>query len=349
MFRCLGDDKKTPREAYTELRNKMGSVLNTDAGLILGHVLKGMDLALDCQAQLYLLFDKSEYLGFSLLGEEFAVWINGGWKQARSAEELRADLATFFTSEQALVLLSQKIASMSVGMDGLDSITVGDLDSAAKILKALSLLKIEGDDSANKEKELYSLVGKCNLSGNYLSITPENIVWAIEQLTSKFAEPFDDKKYTIYIPPSGWNEIAKKQFYVLSAFGPRSFSFRNAKGDEFKIQDPKEPKSKWGIMDGKMDAFGLMVYVKSVLECNSDWDALVETGKVRADYTERAGSVRAHKLVAKGKKLVWDCLWANLKSFGIGAPETEETKKEKGKGKAVVAEEIDEKAFEAFF
>jgi hypothetical protein len=345
MFRCLGDESTSPRDAYANIRNKMGSVLNTDAGLILHHVLKGMDLALDCQAQLFLVFDKETYLGFCLLGEEFSVWVNGRWHAAESPELLRASLSTLATAEQALEQLAAKLRELSVDMDGLDSITPDGLQTSYDILSALSRLQISDDEKGTAiTKELFSIIGKCNMSGNYLSVSPENVKWAIEQLTVKKSEAFDKMKFPIYIPPSGWSGLFNKPYVVLASFGPRSISFRNSKGDEFKIPDIKDDKCKWAQKDGKQETFGLYIYIKTILEAVADWETLVETGKLRVDFTERAGAVRAHRWMTDKKKMIWQVLWENKDHFGIGAaPGSEESEKAKGKKKAVdIPVDIDE-------
>lgn len=337
MFRCLGVDGSSPRAAYTEIRNKMGSVLNTDAGLILGHILKGIDLALDCQAQLYLLFDKEEYLGFTLLGSEFGVFIHGKWYMARSSDDLRVDLREIATSEQALELLADKLSGLSIGMDGLDGITAADLGTSYDILQALGKVSISDNEEGKiVEKEIYSLVGKCNLSGSYQPITPDTVTDAIEALTVRRDEPFLKEDYPIYIPPSGWSDLVTKEFAIFASFGPRSFSFRNTKGDEFSVPDPTSTTCKWAEKEGKRELHGVNVYVKAVRECVKDWNTFVETGKFRSDFHERAGGVRGHRWFTDKKMQLWNCLWSVRKYLGVGAKESTD----KGKKKAAPSVEI---------
>lgn len=346
MFRCLGDSKTSPREAYLRIRSAMGSVLNTDAGLELTHIIKGIDLALDTQTQLYLLYDKRTYLGFCLLGEEFSVFVHGKWHSAEAPDTFRKTLAGIYTSEEALNQLATKISAMSVEMDGLDSITADNLRTPYDILAVLKKLTLaDADEGKEQEREIFELVGKCNMSGEYKAITPENVKWALNKLAA--VEGDFDKDIPIYIPSSGWSDIDMFRYPILAAFGSRSFSLRNTKGDELSIVDPAtKEKHKWLEMDGKREAYPLMVYMKGIHECVADYGTFVEKGRVRCDYTERAGGVRAHKWYGERKKVVWAALWENKAAYGKGVQ-----KEDKGKGKEkakVVDDEGDEDALAKF-
>jgi hypothetical protein len=328
IFRCLGKSGINPKDAYKELRSCIGSVLNTPQGLILGHVLKGIELCLDSQTQLYLLFDSTEYLGFCLLGEEFSVWNHGKWVEAESAEDLRSVLRTITTSEQAVeelrVLLNKvPIAENEIRVD----VTREDVENTSRLLNVLAGVNLPDDDEGKAlEKEIIGLIGRCNLPSDYRAVTPENIVWAIEELTISAHQAIDPDE-SIYVPAGRWTDCHTKVYKVLAAFGPRSFSFRNGKGDEVKIQkvDPTQPYKFLDIDSNKNELYPFIVYNKAIFEAVRDWKSFVNTGKVKMDFNERAGGVRAHKFWGDRKVGILKALARGLKEGQIGGTAQKES------------------------
>lgn len=310
IFRNLGNHEKTSREAYTALRSSLGSTMNTPQGLILGHVLKGIDLALDAQAQLYLLFDQKLYLGFCLLGEEFRVWAHGGWKDARTKEQLRDDLREVTTSDQAIDELLALLKGMNVSIETafLDNLKREDIMIGGKLLAALGGLeeaeKVEDDVRA----KIVSLIGRCNLPAKYRSITANNLSWAIEELTLRLDEPISDEE-SIYVPSTDWEQSNSKVYKVLASFGPRSFSMRNSIGEEITLMNQKDSNIKSykfiQMLTKEKEAFPFIVYTKAIRECVKDWKQVVRNGKVKMDFIERAGGIRGSKFFSdeKGKIL----------------------------------------------
>jgi hypothetical protein len=306
LFRCLGTSSITCRDAYKALRNCLGSTLNTPQGLILGHVLKGVELSLDAQAQLYLLFDEKLYLGFCLLGSEFRVWAHGGWRDARSKDDLRFDLAEVTTPTQSLKELLDllKASASKIETAFVERLTVKDINSGSKLLRVLGELEEAEEFSVEDDQRIVSLIGRCNLPSQYRSITLSNIHWALDQLTNQKDAPFDDDE-PIYIPPTGWSDFNDKVYRVLAAFGPRSFSLRNATGDEITLLSQKDPAIKKyrfiQIDEKEREMYPFIVYSKTVKEAFKDWKTVVATGKVKMDFTERAGGVRGYKFFGKDK------------------------------------------------
>lgn len=340
IFRNLGSTGVSARDGYKELRQNLGSTLNTPQGLILGHVLKGIDLSLDAQAQLYLLFDGKMYLGFCLLGSEFHVWAHGGWKAARSREELRLDLAEITTPSQSLqeLLLLLKGATSSIETAFVESLTVDDLRKGGKLLDVLGRLTDAEELDDADETKIVSLLGRCNMPSKYRTITPANLVWALHELTIGLDSPFDDEE-PIYIPATGWSDCNNKVYKVLASFGPRSFSFRNSVGEEITLLAQKDPNIKnykfIQLASNDKEAYPFIVYTKAVKEAVKDWKAVVSTGKVKMDFVERAGGIRGNKFWGVEKGLI-------LKILGdaITAKKLVEKKEEPKKVAKVVESKI---------
>lgn len=300
IFRCLGDDEVNPKDAYKNLRQKLGSTLNTPQGLILGHVLKGIELSLDSQSQLFLLFDEKMYLGFCLLGLEFSIWAHGLWREARSPEELREDLKEITTPSQSLEELLVLLKGLSTGIETsfLEDLTKSKIETSGAILGILGQLERVGKIEDGTRAKIVSLLGRCNLPDKFKPITPENITWAIEELTLRSDFPFDED-IPIFVPATQWEDSDCKTYKVLASFGPRSFSLRNQTGDEIELLADKDSRAKKYVFiqvsEKSKETHPLIVYTKAIRECVKDWNAVMETRRVRMDFTERAGGIRGNK------------------------------------------------------
>jgi hypothetical protein len=306
IFRNLGAEEKSSREAYTKLRSSLGSTMNTPQGLILGHVLKGIELSLDAQAQLYLLFDQKLYLGFCLLGDEFRVWAHGGWREARSRDELRADLKEITTADLAAKELLELLKGLSTGIETafVESLEVKDVVIGGKLLHALGKLEEVVEIEPETRANIVSLIGRCNIPSKYRAITTSNLKWAIEELTVRLDAPISDEE-AIYIPATDWSSADSKVYKVLASFGPRSFSLRNSIGEEVTLLSTEDTNIKsykfLQMRDKTKEMFPFVVYTKTIRECIKDWERVVESGKVKMDFVERAGGIRGSKFYAADK------------------------------------------------
>jgi hypothetical protein len=339
VFRCLGDETTSAREAYKVLRSKLGSTMNTPQGLIVGHVLKGIELSLDSQTQLFLLFDKTVYLGFCLLGSEFSVWAHGAWREARSADELREDLKVVTTSDQARENLVEVLKGLNTGIETafLDDLEVSMISTGSGLLRVLGQLEAAGEIEDGKRAEIISLYGRCNLPAAYKVISPNNIEWAIRQLTVFAEEEFNDD-CPIFVPATTWSDCNNKAYRVLASFGPRSFSLRNASGENIRMLSAKDPAAKrykflFPADQGKREPYPFIVYTKTIKECIKDWNAVISSGEVRMDFTERAGGIRGNKFYGKDKGTLLKAFSDAIEAGKFVKDKKEEKKAGKGKAK----------------
>jgi hypothetical protein len=138
-----------------------------------------------------------------------------------------------------------------------------------------------------------------------LTFKPVNIMWGLESLASP--DPLD-VDFPFYIPLTGFRGIETKEYKVLAAFGPRSFSFRNSKGTEFKIPSKATDEDPLHEAVKKESVTRLFVYEKPVREAVKDWIDLKKTAAIRMDLGERAAGQRAHVFMGKQKGDIWNKL-----------------------------------------
>jgi hypothetical protein len=313
-FRNLGGPGRDCRDAYKEIRTLISSVASTPQGIIMQHVLKGIHLALEAQAILFLVFVDGAYSGFCLLGEKFSVFANGAWHDPQSAADLKDDLRKIQSRQgrlESLGSLLVKCKTLSGDAVMVDQDRLSEYPYLANLLANLEL----GDKETSPEDEIAELLGHTLTITDYKTFKPRNIVESLTALSQKdFLVPID---VPFFIPLRNWRGIDRREYQILAAYGPRSFSLRNAKGVEYRIPskstdndplstDPKETEK----------PNRLLIYEKPVRECVRDWEELCKKGSIRMDLAERAAGQRAHMFQAAQMKEIW------LKLKGLAAAGT---------------------------
>jgi hypothetical protein len=332
FFRLLGGTMADAREYWDELRDSLSISCTSEAGQVLSHVLMGIDLALQSQVQVFLLFDGNTYLGFTLLGEEFQVQYRGKWYFPRTEEHLREELATLFTHEGAINGLAEAFGKCTFGGET-KLYSKDDLKTPEGILDALSGLDISEGETPPEIKEVEAMLKRLNFPGKYRSFSKDNIIWAIDTLLAKTVDLSGE---LIHIPLKNWTGVGTREYQILGSFGPHSFSLIDPKGDKVKI--PRLPADEDYFAketDGKPTNPRFIVYEKDLRTSISDWKKVKAKGEVQMLFKERAAGSRAQ--VFKGEELsaIWNCLKVHAAEKRVGEGKEEDTKEEKkAKGKA---------------
>jgi len=316
FLRNMGDSKMLPKDAFVAFRKVSGTYASTPQGIIMCHVLKGVELALQCQSVLYLLFDGGKYMGFTLLGTEFDVFLHGKWHSPLSASELRSELRGLRTHDQSLADLSKRLESCAyrngyVPMTPIKIVTCGDIGDL------LSKLDLDAKDHDADEEELSEILSRINFSTLPMTFKPANIALSLQYLTG--AVPFPEDAY-FHIPLKNWDNLGTLEYRVFAQYGPRGFSLRNVKGTEMLI--PKDLKDK-NLFEEK-DEKNAFVYPKFIVgekvisQCMTDWEGLREKRSMKMDFVERAAGSRNHIFPRDQFKTIWDALVQGVVNGVIG-------------------------------
>jgi hypothetical protein len=327
FFRNLGSGTVDAKAAYLTFRQVIGTFVHTEQGRIISHVLKGMELALETQTHLYLLFDGQTYLGFTLLGQHFSVFAHGKWVTPLEAQDLRAELVLLQTHSKNLGDLA---ARMRRCVDsGGDSISVEDdeLTSMTRLGYLLSTIELREDE--NDEEEISAILARLSFPTRFKTFKPANIVWAIDQLTANLTEPIPDD-LPIFIPLKGWERCGDKVYQVLASFGPRSFSFRNSSGVEIRIGKVSDTDH-FSERDeqGQLKYGSFLVGEKVISEASKDWKLVCEKGSVKMDFKERAAGSRLHVFKDESLRLIWGKLREEVTAGRVAVGSMDTAKAEK--------------------
>lgn len=321
FFRNLGDSQTSPKQAYLKLKEKMGTATTTPQGDILSHVLKGIELALECQSQLFLLLDGQNYFGFTILGEEFTVFAHGSWHEPLPSDKLRAELDTLLTHDQVLERLVTAISRCNFRGEE-KMVSKASIEKPGDLLDVLA--EIDTKASEDTQVELVTeLLKSLTFAGTYRRINAENIEWAIRAIVEDDVTALEKEK--IYIPYKDWAGVEEMAFQVLACFGTQSFSFFEPRGDDVRIPRDSGDSPYYEVDENGKVAKDkrLVVYEKNLRQCVKDWEWFIENGKIRMALKERAAGSRGVMFTGDGLVRVWKAMQMAVPLF----------RGDKGKGK----------------
>jgi hypothetical protein len=328
LFRNLGSDRPACEIALRDLRRGYNSLAQTDEGIILGHLLVGVGLALETQTRLFAFFDKTSYLGFSLLGARFSLYNGTSWVLPVTPEVLRHDLLSLHPHTNAISELCDILNALNLESHYPQSVTQSDFHSLDATIGLLQKINISSlDDRDAREKELNRLVRQLDYSkgGKYRVVSPGTVETFLKRF---FGSDLVELEEPFFIP--SYNApFSDKAFRLLAAFGPDAPSFWNTRGVETSIR-VKEVDEK-GVK--KTDVTGycpnpFLVSMKPLLVSLTDFKTVLQKKAVKVDQKERAKEYRNHSFSAEtGGKVVWKVLVDNVPAL----KEVVEVKKTKAK------------------
>lgn len=288
--------------AWRNYRGALPSLVETQEGQVLQHLIKGLVLALNSQARIYVIMDKTEYLGYVLLGSFFYVVMNGTTYKPMEASLLREELSKI----QSVTVTIRDIVSTleKLHIDLPEGTTPEDPDFLFKIGGCLAKVNEASEDEEMKAlvAELSRLMGNWVSTFRYEKISPKSVIDTFRLLTGHPDAPKLDKGFNYYIPPKGWRNVGTLGYSYLARHGPSSISLRNSKGDEYRLNPlttsfdlrPKVKKGEEASAEAiKNPQRFVFCYEKPVGVCYNDWLEVLKKGSIRQDGRERAAPHRA--------------------------------------------------------
>jgi hypothetical protein len=329
FFRNLGSSTVSAKQAFLTFRSVISTFAHTPQGTMITHVLKGIDLALDTQTHLFLIFDDQIYLGFCLLGEAFSIFAHGKFVEPLGEQELRAELLTLQTHSKSLDDLAARLRRCVDAEDDQISVEDNELRSMTRLGYILSTVALRDDEE--DEKELSEILARLSFPTRYKTFKPANIVWLIDQLTSSLSEPMPED-LPLFIPLKGWQNCGSKTWQTFAAFGPRGPSFRNSTGMELKIGKVSDSnvfseRDEKGVLKYPL----MLVGEKVIGECVRDWKVVLEKGSVKMDFRERAAGSRLHTFRGDQLTGIWNKLREEVTAGNIAVGKGESERGEKRK------------------
>lgn len=336
LFRLFGNKDRTAKEGWRVYKRTISSYTSTEQGMIMAHILKGVELALESQTQLFVIIDHQTYLGFTLLGAKFSVFSKNTWVKPQSAEDLQESLSNLVSHDGALEKICTLLGKLPLIKKKTVTWTVDMINSPAKLAVALGEVSFTADKESDGpiHDEIAEAISATSFPTKYKGITVETLMWAILHMTTLKDKPLDDD-ISIFFPTNNLDLFKRREFQVLCAFGSRGPKFYAASGQTYKIPTPDEkdplsevdPKSDKGLI--KMPI--IVVGTAPPTQCLISWDQVVKNRSIRFESLERSKESRCFTFRDKQRHE----LWASLRLAAGTFPTPTGSAPQKGKGKEI--------------
>lgn len=269
--KCLG---KTPGDLMTAARNIQegwASLSTTGTGLIISHVIFGMNLALS-GARLHIVVIGGVYQGFILSGSKFTVFKGGQEHKLLKQTELTAEFKKLDEHDEALLDLAEIIsgAPLFEDRDKNEVVLPEQIRSPRRIHYALKIRAFEPAEQATISK----LLSKLHFRQTYWDRSNDTqVLRVIKTLLEREWLP-QDAPYCIQ---SGTVFSREPILSALAAFGDKSISLCGF-GNNTTIALNKGKKFYEANSSVKLE--GIPIFFKPISECYSDWESVLKTGVV---------------------------------------------------------------------
>jgi hypothetical protein len=227
-LRSLGADLEEILDEVDEIRSAWGVIRSTRAGHVLSHIAKAMEIAIDSNCAVRIIFENNFYEGTVIYGRGFSISFNGNVYQSKNTVSLNSELALMETHSRALQDIMAILYSGEM-----------EVDNRAEI-RSMAALRVECLNSQLSEDDrtkLIELARKLRFGKNKLSVNMGNINWLLGHvLDGSIAFGSDD--------PLSANSLfcTDKLEVAMSCFPENSCpSFRHPSGVPIKLTSDKAP------------------------------------------------------------------------------------------------------------
>jgi hypothetical protein len=284
FMRLFGVD---PKPGYLQYRNKVGGFASTAAGVTMSHILCGVDMSVETQTKLHLLFDGTTYLGFCLLGAKWAVQRGQLWHYPKTSAELRADLDTIHTHDSSLAEIVSKLEDLDI---------MNSIEDGCDLAEALAKIdwKRVGDDEEQKDLQRWfdNRVGRLDFGTRAVNFGIDTLMAAMLDIIHT-TEPLDNH---VHFPPAkDYYLFAKREAVCLARFGYLVPSFEIEKGiDPVRISSLHADKSQ-GDKNRKLVS-KVLIAMKPLNKAVQDFRVFRNLKRVFQGSSERAASYRLNTM-----------------------------------------------------
>jgi hypothetical protein len=331
FLRLFGEE---PKAGFIAYRARVSGFASTTTGVIMSHILHGVDISIKTQTKLHLLFDGSSYLGFVILGAKWAIQRGTKWFAPKSSSDLSADLKSIVTHESSLAEVIEKLRMMGIHCD--DGCDACDLAEALAEIK-WETIKDE-DERKDTQRWFEERVGRLDFGTRPIHFGADTLVACMKDIVEAPVEGLDNH---VHFPPARDYAIFKSvEAIALARFGYLVPSFVIDKGAQSVRIGPHYADAKEGEGARKMVS-KVMIAMKPLTTAVKDFQTFRSSKHIFQGCTERAATYRLHTLGgdAKDRFLKGMGLVVNLLKGSV-IPVTSGSSKKKDEGTVVVESEF---------
>lgn len=311
----FGDTKDIIEQNYRQWRRTHKTMTRTPAGMILIHVMKMVELALEAQARLFVIVDHGRYLGSCLLGARFSVIKTGEMYGVSEPDMLHNELSSLTSHDSALEELRLKLSTMELvdgEMSAVAEVPPEAISTARGLVEQMRMrMKPTEEDDIKDFKRLLSTLSfpqpfrPMGIDGILLALSYERdgVVPINEPLWLEFGLIYRED-VTAY--------------FILGMFGSSAPSFVNAAGVRFEIPSSKA-SDQASVVDektGKQRMPSILVGYKATSAAVVDFERVRKESAVFQNLQERAAPHRNVRYDGAARNRIWEAL---IETFGMSA------------------------------
>nr|WOK44146.1 MAG: hypothetical protein [Heterobasidion ambi-like virus 13] len=301
FYGILGNTEEHCITAMGKFRRGFAFLSGTDIGIALTHMMKCIELALECRCGIYVVLEKGRYHGSVLGGEGFMVANKGRVLRPVGGTTFSDSLLDITGHDHALTKLCKLLSVLPLKGEEtkVEKIQPKDMKSSMAVNREVSRRqwkKLMGKDDDEREDvgtEIYELLDKISFDANYLIPSIENILRAAEIIAAGESRTWPDGT-PIYLRGAVWEDHITS---TLAVFGHIAPSMMATKGDMMNFaKSDKEEEDPALKEHAKIKGVKAMRYVavhmKSLAQASKDWKEMMEAGAVRYQTGVKGGPVK---------------------------------------------------------
>jgi hypothetical protein len=309
FLRMFGEE---PKEPFLKYRSSTGGFATSESGIIMTHILAGVDISIDTQTKLHLLFDGQTYLGFCILGAKWAIQRGGMWHLPKTSSDLQADLKSIVTHASSLSEVIDKLKSMKISCSK-------DCD-ACDLAEALSEIKWDNIEDEEERKDTQQWfeerVGRLDFGTTATNFGADTLAEVIEEIVDES----DGLINHVHFPPaSEYHVFKKREGVALARFGYLVPSFVIEKGTNSVRVSSMHADEKVGESNRKM-VTKILVSLKPLSRAVKDFQTFRNTKTIFQASGERAAGYRLHTLGGDPKDRFLKRVGVVINALGAGDP-----------------------------
>lgn len=264
--------------AQIEEFNKAWGVIHTsDLGHQISHICRCIEIALRCQAAVYLVYSGNIYEGTVICGAGFTLGLHGRVYKPIAFEELQQVVRDRSAHAKALAGINEKAGGMNEEIDKCTSI------------RGLSALLCDVELDTEARTDIVKLAHNLSYPGRYWSSSVVNVKAALGYLQSTDEIPNDVPMHPKYMFTTDRVES------VMSAFGHQAPTFMIPNGRRYNL-DNREPPQNFHVRTVGIDS------------AVTDMKYVMQHGLITNNPGNLASKHRDTPLKAQDKMEVWTLL-----------------------------------------
>jgi len=269
---------------------------------------------------MFAILEGDEYMGFTLLGEEYILYDGKDFYAPESSASIAEQVAAMSGHAAAVEKICTMISKLALKETDADGKEKKEEVDKRKITTSGLLVEeiVKRKFSKEAKAEFAEISRHLKFQEDFYPNTPDRLLWLLQYLTKDYSVQLDPK-VPQYIP-ANVDLLDDRVFRVLCAFGPDAPSFQNTSGkDHFALgRVAADGDGPLKLGDKVEIPPKLHVAMKSVAVATADWKKMVKDKQIKMDFKERAGKNR-YMVVNKAEnvKAIFFGLCV-LATFGIG-------------------------------